>query len=147
MKFDLLVSDIHVHLHIKPDREVLSRIDALSRKLDLVLKTERRMENTMALDFTKMIDATTKQNGVTNSVLQVLKDFSAKVADLSTQLAAANAANDPTAQKAVQDQLDALAQGIQANDDAIAAAIQSPGSPGTPGPTPGPTPTPGPGPA
>lgn len=94
----------------------------------------------MQLDFTKMIDAATKQQGVTNSTLQVLKDLNAKITDLSTQLAAANAAQDPVAQKAVQDQLDALATGINTNDDAIAAAIAAPGVPGTPAPTPTPAP-------
>jgi len=92
------------------------------------------MENEMALDFTKMIDATNKQTTVTNGVLQTLKDLAAKIADLSTQLAAANAANDPAAQAAVQKQLDDLATGIQTNDDAIAAAIVAPGTPGTPAP-------------
>jgi hypothetical protein len=75
---------------------------------------------------------------VTNGVLQTLKDLSAKTADLATQLAAANAANDPVAQAAVQTQLDALAQGVSDNDDKIAAAIA------TPGPAPAPTPTPTP---
>jgi glycine cleavage system regulatory protein len=125
---------MHVYHHFVPDPDVLLRLDALSRKMDLVLSTERRMENTMALDFTKMIDAANKQQGVTNSTLQVLKDLNAKISDLSTQLAAANKANDPVAQAAVQTQLDALATGIQTNDDAIAAAIAAPGTPGTPPP-------------
>jgi uncharacterized Zn finger protein len=125
---------MHVYHHFVPDPEVLFRLDDISRKMDLLLKTERRTENTMALDFTKMIDATTKQTGVTNSVLQFTKDVSAKIADLSTQLAAANAASDPAAQAAVQKQLDDLATGITTNDDAIATAIVAPGTPGTPAP-------------
>lgn len=127
--------DIHLYHHIVPDPEVINRLDALSRKLDLVLSAELKMENEMALDFTKMIAATTAQTTVTNGVLQVLKDTSAKIADLSAQLAAALAANDPVAQAAVQKQLDDLATGIQTNDDAIAAAIVAPGTPGTPAPT------------
>jgi len=125
---------IDVYLHIESGTEVTGRLDMIAKKLDLVLSTERRMENTMALDFTKMIAATTTQTTVTNGVLQVLKDTSAKIADLSAQLAAALAANDPVAQAAVQKQLDDLATGIQTNDDAIAAAIVAPGTPGTPAP-------------
>ena len=134
MEFRVLVSDIHVHLHIKPDHEVLRRLDAIGRKLDLISTIERKLETTMSLDFTKMIAATTAQTNVTNSALQVLKDLGAKVTDLSAQLAVANSNNDPIAQASVQTQLDGLATGIQTNDDAIAAAIVAPGTPGTPPP-------------
>ena len=110
----------------------------LREMMALLLRTERRMESEMALDFTKMIAAAAAQSTVTNGVLQTLQDLGAKITDLSAQLAAALAANDPVAAKAVQDQLDALATGIQTNDDKIAAAIAAPG------PTPSPTPTPTP---
>lgn len=95
----------------------------------------------MALDFTKIIAAAAAQTTVTNSVLQTLQSLGAKVADLSTQLAAALAANDPVAAAAVQTQLDALATGIQANDDQLAAAVVAPGTVTTPTPTPTPIPT------
>jgi hypothetical protein len=126
--------DINLFHYFPPDTQVLTRLDAIEQKLDRVLKVEQRMENTMALDFTKMIAATTAQTTVTNSVLQTLTDLAAKITDLSAQLAAAIAANDPVAQAAVQTQLDALAQGITDNDDKIAAAIVAPGTPGTPPP-------------
>jgi hypothetical protein len=133
--------DINLFHHFPPDLEVLSRLDSINQKLDLVLRTERRMESDMQLDFTKMIAATAAQSTVTNGALQALQALSAKVTDLSTQLKAANAAADPVAQAAVQTQLDALAQGVSDNDDKIAAAIA------THGPAPAPTPTPTPIPA
>lgn len=120
--------------HFQPDPEVLRRLDAIARKLDLVLRTERRMENEMALDFTKMNAAIADQTTVDNSVLQYSIDMSAKVSDLSAQLAAAIAANDPAAQAAVQTQLDSLAQGILDNNAKATAAIKAPGTPGTPPP-------------
>jgi hypothetical protein len=104
----------------------------------LVLRTERRMESEMALDFTKMVAAAAAQATVTNSTLQALQDLNAKIKDISQQLADALAANDPVAAKAAQDQLDALAQGIDDNDAKIAAAIANPGT----APIPTPTPTP-----
>lgn len=130
--------EVNLYHHFPSEPEILNRLDSIERKLDLLLKLERRMENEMALDFTKMIAAAANQSTVTNSVLQTLQDLGAKVADLATQLAAAIAANDPVAQQAVQDQLDALATGIDANDTKLAAAIT------TPGPAPAPTPTPTP---
>lgn len=95
----------------------------------------------MALDFTKMIAAAAAQSTVTNGVLQALQDLGAKITDLSAQLAAALAANDPVAAQKVQDQLDSLATGIKTNDDKIAAAIATPGPVPTPTPTPTPIPT------
>lgn len=113
----------------------------LREMLGLILRTERQMENIMALDFTKMIAATAAQSTVTNSVLAALQSLGAKIADLSTQLAAAIAANDPVAQAAVQTQLDALAQGVSDNDDKLAAAVVATGPAPTPPTTPAPIPT------
>lgn len=125
---------IDVHLHIEPTPEVLGLLGEMSRKLDLILKVEQRMENTMALDFTKIIAAAAKQQGTTNSVLQTLNDLKVGLDAANKALAAAVAANDPAAIKAAQDQLDSIATGIDTNDDAIAAAIAAPGTPGTPPP-------------
>jgi hypothetical protein len=113
----------------------------LREMMALVLRTDRRMESEMQLAFTKMIAATAAQTTVTNGAVQALQSLGAKIADLSTQLAAANSANDPVAQAAVQTQLDGLAQGVSDNDDKIAAAIATPGTVTTPTPTPTPIPT------
>lgn len=132
--------DINLYHYFPSESEILNRLDSIQRQLDLILRVERRTENEMQLDFTKMVAAAAAQATVTNSVLQALQDLGAKITDLSAQLAAAIAANDPVAQQAVQDHLDALAQGISDNDDKLAAAIAAPGP--TPTPTPAPTPIP-----
>ena len=133
--------DINLYHYFASESEVLNRLDSIQQQLDLIFRVERRMESGMVLDFTNMIAATAAQSTVTNSVLQTLKDLGAKVADLSAQLAAAIAANDPAAIAAAQAQLDALATGIQTNDDALAAAIATPGPVPVPTPTPTPIPT------
>lgn len=106
----------------------------LRQMLRLMLSLERRMEMEMAFDFSKMEAAATKQQGVTNSVLQFLSDQSVVLADIRKQLADAVAANDPAAMKAAQDKLDAFATAMDENDDKIAKAIEAPGTPGTPPP-------------
>jgi hypothetical protein len=136
--------DVNLYHHFPSESEILDRLDYIQQTLDLILKVQRRTENEMTLDFTNMVAAAAAQSTVTNSVLQTLSDLAAKVADLSTQLAAAIAANDPVAQAAVQTQLDALAKGISDNDDKLAAAITTPGP--APAPTPVPTPIPATGP-
>jgi len=130
--------DINLYHYFPSESEILSRLDSIQQKLDLILRVERRTENEMQLDFTNMIAAAADQSTVTNSVLQTLKDLGAKIADLSAQLATAIAASDPAATAAIQTQLDALATGIQTNDAALAAAIAAPG----PAPTPTSAPTP-----
>jgi len=132
--------DLNLYHYFPSESEILSRLESIEQKLDLLYKVERRMESGMVLDFTNMIAAAADQSTVTNSVLQTLKDLGAKVTDLSAQLAAAIAANDPAAIVAAQAQLEALATGIQTNDAALAAAIATPGP--VPAPTPAPTPIP-----
>ena len=132
--------DLNLYHYFPSESEILSRLESIEQKLDLLYKVERRMESGMVLDFTNMIAAAADQSTVTNSVLQTLKDLGAKVTDLSAQLAAAIAANDPAAIVAAQAQLEALATGIQTNDAALAAAIATPGP--APAPTPVPTPIP-----
>lgn len=132
--------DLNLYHYFPSESEILSRLESIEHKLDLLYKVERRMESGMVLDFTNMIAAAADQSTVTNSVLQTLKDLGAKVTDLSAQLAAAIAANDPAAIAAAQAQLEALATGIQTNDAALAAAIATPGP--APAPTPVPTPIP-----
>lgn len=124
--------------------------DQLIGRLNEIDRTLKRMEKQMSLDMSKVVAAAQRQTTVTNGVLQVLSDVSKRVDELSAQLAAAIASSDPVAQKAVQDQLDKLADDINANDDRLAAAIVQPGQPGaapppnapeTPAPVP-PTPAP-----
>lgn len=121
------------------DRDVLYKLSRdmarCARRLDDIVRAEQQMEREMALDFSKMLAAATKQTTVTNSVLQYLSDQSATLADIRKQLADAIAANDPAAVKAAQDALDAFAAGVDENDDKIAAAIAAPGTPGTPPPS------------
>lgn len=118
---------IDVYLHVEPDSEVLSRLAVITRQLDLVLKVERRMETEMNLDFTKMAAAAARQKEVSDSALAYLQAQSATLTTIRQQLADAIAQNDPAATAAAQKALDDFAVGIDANDDAIAAAIATPG--------------------
>jgi len=102
----------------------------MEAKLDLVLQILKRMESTAMLDFTKLIAAAQKQQNVTNSVLQFITDTKTALANVQQQLADAIASNDPAAQKAAQDQLDAIVQGLDDNDQKLADAIAQPGQGG-----------------
>ena len=81
------------------------------------------------IDVSKIQAAADRANAGIESVLAVLAALTAQVKDLSDKLAAAIAANDPAAQLAVQNQLDTLAAGLNAEADKIAAATAAPAAP------------------
>jgi hypothetical protein len=110
MKFEIDVSDIHIHVHIKSDPEVLARLDLVLDKLDLVSSNQETMmaaiddlqaavaaEDTVidsAITLIQGIPALIAAAGVDPAKLAALQsDITAK----SSALAAAVAANTPAA--------------------------------------------------
>ena len=110
MKFEVDVSDIHIHVHVKPDHEVLARLDEILDKLDLVTSNQETMmaaiddlqaavaaEDTVidsAIALIQGIPALIAAAGVDPAKLAALQsDITAK----STALATAVAANTPAA--------------------------------------------------
>jgi hypothetical protein len=105
MKFEIDVSDIHIHVHIKPDPEVLARLDLVLDKLDLVVSNQETIMTVMD-DLNAAVQRNTDAEA---SVITLLTG-------ISQQLKDALAANDPAAIQAVITQLDA-------NTAAAAAAV------------------------
>lgn len=83
----------------------------------------------MMVDLAKIRAAAERTNAGIESILGVVHEQAAQVKAVSVQLAAANATNDPAAQKAVQDELDKLAEGLVSEADKIALEIMSPPKP------------------
>jgi hypothetical protein len=77
----------------------------------------------MSLDVTKIVADVAAQTTVIQSAVTLIQSLNAKITDLSSQLAAAIAANDPAAVAAVQAQLDQAAKDLEANTQALAAAV------------------------
>lgn len=94
----------------------------LKRELGYLTRTVEKM----MIDVSKIKAAADRANAGIESVLAVLMALTGQVKDLSKQLADAIAANDPVAQKAVQDQLNTLAVGLDVESDRIAAATAAP---------------------
>src|SRR5712691_5824524 len=97
----------------------------------LVRLEQRIMEriNAMAIDVTKITASAQRAEAGIESVLAALAATKTQLDGVSKELAAAVAANDPAAITAAQQQLDALAAGLDAESDKIAAATQAPASP------------------
>ena len=110
MKFEISVSDIQVNLHIKPDHEVLARLDLVLDKLDLVTSNQETMmaaiddlQAAVAAEDTVIDSAITLIQGIPALIAAAGVD-PAKLAALQTDittkssaLAAAVAANTPAA--------------------------------------------------
>ena len=105
MKFELEINPILVHLHIKPDHEVLARLDAIFDRLDLISSNQ---ENIMTI-MDDLKASVQRNTDAESSVITLLQG-------ISQQLKDALAANDPAAIKAVIDKIDA-------NTAAAAAAV------------------------
>lgn len=88
----------------------------------------RRLDKIM-IDVSKITAATQRANAGIESVLAALGEASTQIAALAKQLADAIAASDPAAQQQVQTDLDALADGLNAEADKIAAATTKPADP------------------
>ena len=110
MKFEFEINPILVHLHIKPDHEVLARLGEILNRLDLVVNTQETImaaiddlqaavaaEDTVidsAITLIQGIPALIAAAGVDPAKLAALQsDITAK----STALATAVAANTPAA--------------------------------------------------
>jgi len=110
MKFEIDVSDIHIHVHVKPDHEVLARLDLVLDKLDLVTSNQETMmaaiddlQAAVAAEDTVIDSAITLIQGIPALIAAAGVD-PAKLAALQTDittkssaLAAAVAANTPAA--------------------------------------------------
>lgn len=109
---------IDLHLFIEPG-SVLAKLDELFNKQDIA---NAKLENIM-IDTTK-IRASVAQEVTENASLRtLLRGAIDTMADLSKQLAAAIAANDPAALAQVQADLDTAASELDADDEDTAAAI------------------------
>ena len=88
-----------IHVHIKPEPEVLRRFDVVIRKLDLMMQRQEYVMATME----DLKAAVTRNTSVDDSVLALLTG-------ISQQLKDAQASNDPQAIADVIAQLDANTQ-------------------------------------
>jgi hypothetical protein len=105
MKFEFEINPILVHLHIKPDHEVLARLDAIMERLDLVSENQENIMTVMD-DLKAAVQRNTDAEAAVVTLLQ----------GISQQLKDALAAGDPAAIQAVITQIDA-------NTAAAAAAV------------------------
>ena len=88
-----------------------------------ILQQLNRKFDKMAIDFTRLIADVETTKTVDAAILALVQSLVGQIKDLSAQLAAAIAANDPAAQQAVQDQLDALASTLEVQNQTVSDAV------------------------
>jgi hypothetical protein len=110
-----------------------------AQAISLLTQLNRKFDH-MALDLTRLIKDISDLKTTDASILALITAFVAQIKDLSAQLAAAIAANDPAAQAAVQAQLDALAADVEGETASLSAAVaaNTPAQPASVEPNPAP---------
>ena len=88
-----------------------------------VRSVSERLHPMPDLDFTKLQAAVAADTSAESSAATLLNGVGSQLAAVSAQLAAANAANDPTKQAAAQAAIDALAVQVNSNVSGWAAAV------------------------
>ena len=107
---------LEIHLHVKPDPEVLRRLDVLTHKVDLVLGRQETMMS--AID--DLAAAVAKEDTVIDSAITLIQGIPALIAAAGV---------DPA-------KLTALQSDITAKTKALADAVVANTPPTTPPPTP-----------
>ena len=120
---------VDIFHHFSPDSEVLARLDLILDKLEPITENT---ENIM-IDTSRIIAAVAAEKTKVDSLITLANGQSATMKDLSAQLAAAIAANDPAALAQVQADLDKASSDLDTETAAVTAAIDA-NTP--PGPTP-----------
>ncbi len=122
-------------IHFKPDPEVLRRLNAIERKVDLVLDTQE----TMMIDVTRLQAIGARLQASDTAALAALQALKDQNTALAAQLTGIQT-GDPTTQKAIDDVVAQLTTSADTVDAAVAA------NPATPNLTPSPAAAPPPGP-
>lgn len=101
---------------------------ASARELELaaILLIILERVDTMAVDVSKLVASEVKLVADVDTLITSAQANSAKLTDISAQLAAAIAANDPAAQKAAQDAIDGVATALDAESSKVEATQTPP---------------------
>ncbi len=125
MKLEIEISDINVHLHIKPDTEVRARLDDILDQLGLVVQT---MESNIMPSLDELqakADATlanvTAETDLDNAIAKIVTDQNNTIIDLKAQLAAAG--TDPAKLAALAATLDNILATNTSNTKIVADAV------------------------
>ncbi len=106
--------------------DIASRCQRLLIDLDVLRDEHRRQlekENTIMATLDDLVTDVAAETTLAGSIKTLVQGVAAKLTDLSAQLAAAIAANDPAKIQQVHDALTAANASLQASADALTAAV------------------------
>jgi len=87
MKFEVDVSDIHIHVHVKPDHEVIALLNDVFTRLDLMESNIM----TVSPEVQAALDAVRQTQTLVQAVDAGIKVNNALIVDLQAQIAALQA--------------------------------------------------------
>lgn len=120
---------LHLRITFDTPLEIVSKADsATAQFLAEILHKINTMAGTLAdiqAQNTALLAAVKEEDTVIDSAVVLITGFAKQLTDLQTQLAAAIAANDPTAIQAVADSLASTVTDVTAKKMALADAVQA----------------------
>ena len=111
--------NIHIHVHNHPDEETKKSLQLIINKIDKIMPTLADIQ----AQNTALIAAVAEEDSVIDSAVTLISGFGTTLSDIKAQLAAAVAANDPTAIQGVVDSLTSTIADVTAKKQALADAV------------------------
>lgn len=134
--------NININIHDHTDHKIVDELKLISDTLFLIIKNQSKIMadlKTIQDANTELIADVAAEDTVIASAVTLIEGFGKQLSDLQAELAAAIAANDPTAIQAVADSMTATSNDIKAQSAALGAAVTA-NTPAAPAPAPDPAP-------
>ena len=121
MKFEVDVSDIHIHVHVKPDHEVVALLNDVLNRLDLMESNIMPSLDELQAKADSTLANVTAETDLDNAIAKIVTDQNNTIIDLKAQLAAAG--TDPAKLQALADTLDNILATNTSNTKIVADAV------------------------
>lgn len=121
MKFEFEVSPIQVHLHVKPDHQVVALLNDVFLRLDLMESNIMATIDQLQAKADATLANVTAETDLDNAIAKIVTDQNNTIIDLKAQLVAAG--TDPVKLAALESTLDNILTVNTSNTKIVADAV------------------------
>ena len=118
---EIKLSDIHVHLHVKPDHQVVALLNDVLNRLDLMESNIMPSLDELQAKADETLANVTAETDLDNAIAKIVTDQNNTIIDLKAQLAAAGA--DPAKLAALAATLDNILATNTSNTKIVSDAV------------------------
>ena len=121
MKFEFEINPILVHVHVKPDHEVVALLNDVLNRLDLMESTIMPSLDELQAKADSTLANVTAETDLDNAIAKIVTDQNNTIIDLKAQLATAG--TDPVKLQALSDTLDNILSTNTSNTKIVSDAV------------------------